>query len=207
MATRSESEMDQDYGIGGKKVVNREIKDTASVDRDVNAAANRSHDANPDAITGAPGSHPVGTGIGAAAAGAAGAAIGSVIPGIGTAIGGVVGAVVGAVGGGYAGKAVAEKLDPTDEDAYWRAEHKNRDYYDQSLSYDNDYGPAYRTGVEHYNRNPQRQFTEAEADLQEQWHSNKGESRLDWDRAKRAMRDVYERNRGGTSSGSRPNLD
>ena len=36
-------------------------------------------DSNPDPITGAPGSHPVGTGLGAAGAGAAGAAIGATI--------------------------------------------------------------------------------------------------------------------------------
>jgi hypothetical protein len=197
--------MDKDYGIGSRKVVNREISDPNV--GDATRSDHKSHDANPDAITGAPGSHPVGTGVGAAAAGAAGAAIGSLIPGIGTAIGGVVGAVVGAVGGGYAGKAVAESINPTDEDAYWRAEHKNRNYYDQSLDYDTDYGPAYRTGVEHLNRNPQHQYTEAEADLQQQWQINRGSSRLDWDRAKLAMRDVYDRNRSQSSSGSRPNLD
>src|SRR3954451_24907539 len=86
-------------------------------------------DRNPDAITGAPGSHPVGTGIGAAAAGAAGAAIGSVVPGVGTVVGGAVGAVVGAVAGGLAGKGIAEAVNPTDEDAYWRDEYSRRPYY------------------------------------------------------------------------------
>ncbi len=92
-------------------------------------------DRNPDAITGEPGSHPVGTGVGAAAAGAAGAAIGSVVPGIGTAIGGAVGAVVGAVAGGLAGKGVAEAVNPTEEDAYWRNEYRNRPYYQSGADY------------------------------------------------------------------------
>src|SRR6187399_1089670 len=72
-------------------------------------------DANRDPITGAPGSHPVGTGLGAAAGGmAAGAAAGSVAGPAGT----VIGAAVGAVAGGLAGKGIAEKIDPTIEEAY-----------------------------------------------------------------------------------------
>src|SRR5437870_4225921 len=96
-------------------------------------------DRNPDAITGTPGSHPVGTGVGAAAAGAAGAAIGSVVPGVGTAIGGAVGAVVGAVAGGLAGKGVAEAINPTEEEEYWRSEFRNRAYYTPGMDYETDY--------------------------------------------------------------------
>src|SRR5260221_4354034 len=72
--------------------------------------------ANRDPLTGAPGAHPLGTGLGAVAGGAAtGAAIGTVAGPVGTAAGIVAGAVVG----GLAGKGVAEKVDPTVEDAYW----------------------------------------------------------------------------------------
>lgn len=154
-------------------------------------------DDNADPITGAPGSHPVGTGIGAAAAGAAGAAIGSAVPGVGTAIGGVVGAVVGAVAGGYAGKAVAEAVNPTDEDAYWRAEHRNRDYFKADEDYDRDYAPAYRSAIQSYNLAPTRPFNEVEPELQTRWQNERAESRLEWERARRAMKDVYERDRTG----------
>ena len=78
--------------------------------------ANR--DANPDAITGEPGSHPVGAGLGAAAGGAAAGAAAGVVGGP---VGAAVGAVVGGIAGGLAGKGVAEQIDPTQEDAYWRA--------------------------------------------------------------------------------------
>src|SRR5690349_3646389 len=95
-----------------------------NADRAVSGRNVKDRDTNPDPITGAPGSHPGGTAAGSAAGGlagaAAGAAIGSVVPGVGTVVGGVVGTVVGATGGGLAGKAVAEKIDPTAEDAYWR---------------------------------------------------------------------------------------
>ncbi|HEX8342277.1 MAG TPA: hypothetical protein VF624_15345 [Tepidisphaeraceae bacterium] len=193
------------------RTVNREIPAGS-----VHASGSGEKDANRDAITGAPGSHPVGTGIGAAAAGAAGAAIGSVVPGIGTAIGGAVGAVVGAVAGGYAGKAVAESINPTDEHAYWEASHKSRDYYDSSLDYDRDYRGAYNTGIEVYNENPGRAYAESESDLRSRWNQRRGESKLDWDKASRAMRDVFERDRtsGSGVSGSnvtaindRPNRD
>src|SRR6478735_5983071 len=105
-------------------------------------------DRNEDPITGAPGSHPVGTGIGAAGAGAAATAIGAVVGGP---VGAAVGAVVGAVAGGLAGKGVAEQIDPTVEDAYWRDAHRNESYYDSTATYD-DYAPAYRTGYEGYGR-------------------------------------------------------
>ena len=158
-------------------------------DKDLNRKTDR--DANPDPITGAPGSHPIGTGVGAAAAGAAGAAIGSVVPGIGTAIGGAIGAVVGAVGGGYAGKAVAEAIDPTTEDAYWRENHKTRPYA-AGASYD-EYRPAYQYGWESRTKYEGRKFDEVESDLGRDWESRRGSSSLGWEKAKNATRDAWHR--------------
>jgi hypothetical protein len=75
-------------------------------------------DLHADPISGAPGAHPVGTGIGAMAGGAAaGAAIGAIAGPVGA----VVGVAVGAVVGGLAGKGVAEAIDSTAEETYWRA--------------------------------------------------------------------------------------
>src|SRR5438128_8729789 len=84
-------------------------------------------DENRDPLTDAPGAHPVGVGVGALGAGAAGALIGAVAGPAGI----VVGAAVGAVAGGLAGKGVAEAVNPTAEDAYWRGEYRNRPYYDE----------------------------------------------------------------------------
>ena len=161
------------------------------------------HDAatNADPITGAPGSHPVGTGIGAATAGAAGAVIGSAVPGVGTVVGGAVGAVVGAVAGGYAGKAVAEAIDPTAEEAYWREEYRNRPYYDSELDYDRDYAPAYRMAAEAHNVQPGRRYEDSMQELEASWNAQR-RSQLDWDRAQHVMRDVYERDRT-TGEGTR----
>lgn len=115
--------------------------------------------ANRDPITGAPGSHPVGTGVGAAAGAAmVGAATGTLAGPVGT----VIGAAVGAVVGGLAGKAVAERIDPTVEDGYWRENYTSRPYVEPGSSYD-DYGPAHGYGVSEYARLPGRTFDEAES--------------------------------------------
>jgi len=157
-------------------------------------------DRNPDPITGTPGSHPVGTGVGAAAAGAAGTAIGaaagaaagSVIPGPGTVVGGAVGAVVGALAGGLAGKGVAEAINPTEEDAYWRGELQNRPYYKPGTAYD-EYEPAYRYGYTTAAMHHGRNWDDIENDLGRDWDSARGTSRMDWDRAKLATRDAWDR--------------
>ena len=153
-------------------------------------------DTNPDPITGAPGSHPIGTGVGAAGAGAAGAAIGSMAGPIGT----VVGAVVGAVAGGYGGKAAAEAIDPTAEDAYWRENYKTRPYVQKGTSYDQ-FAPAYRYGVESRRRYPGKSFDEVETDLRTDWESKHGSSTgLAWDKAKMAVRDSWDRLTGRDSA-------
>ncbi|MCW7538635.1 hypothetical protein OOT46_12355 [Aquabacterium sp. A7-Y] len=145
--------------------------------------------ANRDPITGTPGAHPVGTGIGAAAGGiAAGAAVGTVAGPVGTAIG----AAVGAVAGGLAGKGIAEQIDPTVEDAYWADTYRSRPYVPAGSSYD-EYGPAYRYGVESYSRNSGLGWEESEAGLASGWDDARGRSTLSWDQAKHATRDSWQR--------------
>jgi hypothetical protein len=157
-------------------------------------------DSNRDPITGEPGAHPVGAGVGAAVGGAAaGAAAGPV--------GTVAGAVVGSVAGGYDGKGIAETIDPTAEDAYWRENYANRSYCDQSHSYDNDYAPAYRYGWESRSRYHDRTWDQAESDIQKGWEKAKANSRLTWEKAKHATRDAWDRithsmsGSGSTSTG------
>jgi len=162
------------------------------------------HDANRDAITGTPGSHPVGTGIGAAGAGAAGAAIGAVAGPVGAAIG----AVIGAVAGGFAGKGAAEAMNPTDEDAYWRENYKDRDYVDANTDYDT-YRPAYQYGWESKSKHTGRTFDEAESDLRKDWETNKSHSKLGWDKAKNAAKDAWQRvdDKGQSSPRSASGVD
>jgi hypothetical protein len=145
--------------------------------------------ANRDPLTGAPGSHPVGTGVGAVVGGAAaGAATGTVAGPVGT----VVGAAIGAVVGGLAGTGVAEQIDPTQERAYWSENFRSRDYVTQDSTFD-DYAPAYGMGVDARGRYPGRDFDDVETEMSNDWSSSRGSSSLNWERAKHAVRDAWNR--------------
>ena len=156
----------------------------------MNSIANSlAESAHLDPLTGEPGAHPVGTGVGAALVGAAaGAAAGTVVGPVGA----LLGAAVGAIVGGLAGKGVAESINPTLEDDYWRENYSRRPYVSAGASYD-DYGPAYHYGVEAYQRDPDRSFDEAQTDLSRGWDAARGTSSLEWDQAKGATRDAWTR--------------
>lgn len=144
---------------------------------------------NKDPITGAPGAHPIGTGVGAALGGAAaGAATGTVAGPVGT----VVGAAVGAIVGGLAGKGIAEAIDPTQEEAYWRDNFSGRPYVGEQANFD-DYGPAYRYGLDAQVNYPGRDFNDIEPELSRDWGRFRGSSRLEWNDAKHATQDAWKR--------------
>ena len=149
----------------------------------------RNADDNRDPISGERGAHPVGTGLGAAAGGAAaGAAAGTVVGPVGT----LLGAAAGAIVGGLAGKRVAELVDPTAEEAYWRENFSSRSYVSGNPTFD-DYGPAYQYGVRSYGQSKGRTFEQVEAELSRDWERHKGRSRLKWNDAKPAARDAWQR--------------
>jgi phage tail tape-measure protein len=154
-------------------------------DKTIREADQKGADANRDPITGSPGAHPVGTGIGAAGGAAAGAAIGA----MGGPIGAGVGLVAGAVAGGLAGKGVAEKVDPTVEDAYWRTNFSKQEYVEADASYEN-YQSAYRTGYEGRSQYPGKQYEEVEANLRRNYEQGKGSGSVAWDKARNATRDA-----------------
>lgn len=142
---------------------------------------------NRDPITGAPGAHPVGTGLGATGGALAGAAAGSLAGPVGT----VVGLVAGALVGGLGGKAVAESVNPTMEDAYWRENYATESYVDAGRPYD-DYGPAYELG---WSARAQRgrDFDAVEPALATEWSSRRGSSALEWSDARPATRAAWDR--------------
>lgn len=143
---------------------------------------------NRDPISGAPGSHPVGTGIGAAAGGAAGAAAGTAVGGP---VGTIVGAAIGAVAGGLAGKGVAEMVDPTEEDAYWRENHRAQPYYQEGRDYDA-FAPAYRLGYEGRVRYDGRAYDDIEQDLAADYERFQGND-LTWEEVRPATRAAWDR--------------
>jgi hypothetical protein len=87
---------------------------------------------------------------------------------------------------------VAESIDPTREDAYWRETFTNRPYVKSGSSFV-DYGPAYGYGVSSYSKHPGRTFDDVESDLSREWNKARGKSNLDWEGAKSATRDAWHR--------------
>lgn len=139
---------------------------------------------------------PVATGVGAVVGGAAGgvaggAAAGAAVGGMTGPVGAVIGAAVGAVAGALAGKGLARAVDPVAESSYWRDNYSTRPYV-SGAGYQ-DYGPAYDYGVDAFSRNPNRRFDELEPELSRDWNSRRGSSSLEWDRAKHATRDAWDR--------------
>lgn len=153
-------------------------------------------DANRDPITGEPGSHPVGTGLGTAlgaTAGVAGlsmaaAAAGSALGPLGTAAGAIIGGAIGAI----SGHDIAEDINPTVEEQYWSEHYQTRGYVQPNTPYDN-YRPAYRYGVDSYVRSEGRDFDAVEPELRQNWNQARGASNLDWEQARPATRDAYDR--------------
>lgn len=157
-------------------------------EKDFNREQKKDKSRNPDPITGAPGSHPVGTGLGAAAGGAAtGAAVGTFAGPVGTAVGAGVGAVVG----GLVGKGIAEKIDPTREDAYWRENHP-RQAFAKNRPYDA-FAPAYRVGYEGYGEYgvAGKTFAESEAELRRKYEMQEAE--LEWAEARPATQAAWQK--------------
>lgn len=149
----------------------------------------RDKTANRDSTSGPLGAHPVGTGLGAAAGGAAAGALAGTMAGP---VGTVVGAVAGAVAGGLAGNQIAKSIDPTAEEAYWRQNYSSRPYVTSGATFD-EYGPAYRYGVDAFGRYEGQSFDKAEPELMRDWDRSKGTSKLTWDNAKHAARDSWQR--------------
>ena len=146
-------------------------------------------EANDDPITGEPGAHPVGTGVGAATGGTVGAVVGGAVGGP---VGAMIGAAVGGLAGGLAGKGVAESVNPTEEDTFWR-EHYNTRPYAQGRSYE-ELQPAYRYGWEARTRHTDINWNDVEGDLNRDWTSRN--STLGWGEARHAARDAWNRVEG-----------
>lgn len=134
----------------------------------------------------------LGTLAGAGAGLAAGAVIGSVVPGVGTIIGAAVGGLVGVIAGGVGGAAIGFAIDAKEHDAYWRKHYYDRPYT-RGLDWDH-LGPAYRYGWETRGRHgPDSKWEDIEPKLAMDWITARGDSNLDWDRARFATRDAWDR--------------
>lgn len=133
------------------------------------------------------------TGAGAVGGAVAGGVVGGATTGaLAGGVTGPVGAAIGAAVGAVAGAVMGKKADPAIEDSYWRDNHQTRPYANKDLGYDH-YQPAYRAGVESYNRNPSRSFDDIEPELGREWSRARGSSSLEWEHARPAARDAWQR--------------
>jgi hypothetical protein len=94
--------------------------------------------------------------------------------------------------GGLAGKAIAEGINPSVEEAYWRENYAARPYVREGTSYEV-YKPAYRFGWETRGRYGELNWAKAEPRLRSEWKEARGDSRLSWDEARSAARDAWDR--------------
>ena len=132
--------------------------------------------------------HPAGAAAGAGVGAVAGAMMGALAGPAGAGLG----AALGGVAGGLAGSAVAEIVNPSVEDAYWRENFRGSAGVDPSRDYEY-YQPAYRFGWESYSRYGRRSFEEIDDELEAQWEKDRASSAPDWDEARGLARDAWDR--------------
>lgn len=75
---------------------------------------------------------------------------------------------------------------------YWRQQFRHEPYFADGDDYD-DYAAAYEAGYHARRQHPDQHFAALEAGLRHEWEANKGVSRLEWDRARPAVRRAWER--------------
>ena len=95
-------------------------------------------------------------------------------------------------GGALSGQAMADAVNPKEEDAFWRENYGKRGYVELDRPYE-DYQPAYRYGWEARERMGDRSFREVERDLESGWEKARGSSKLAWREAKEATNDAWQR--------------
>jgi len=145
---------------------------------------------NADPITDAAGAHPIEAGVGAAVGGAAAGFAAGMVAGP---VGAVVGAVAGGIAGGYAGKGVGELIDPTLENEWFTEYHRTHTAEAKTAVAPDTIRPAYRYGIESGSRYQGKRFDEVETNLRSDWEKNRASSGLNWDQARGAVRDAFDR--------------
>ncbi|AKC87116.1 hypothetical protein [Pseudoxanthomonas suwonensis] len=83
-------------------------------------------------------------------------------------------------------------VEPFPDSGYWNQKFTSEPYFLEGDSYD-DYDAAYRLGYGARRRYADRDFNSLESDLQHEWETSKGPSRLDWNRARQAVLRAWER--------------
>ena len=112
----------------------------------------------------------------------------------GKTLAGAVGTAAGLAAGTAAavmGKGPEKKVEPANEELYWREHFAAEPYVDAAYQFD-DYLPAWRTGWEGRTKYGSRGFDDALRDLEGDFYWNRGKSRLTWQQALPAVRAGWE---------------
>lgn len=126
---------------------------------------------------------------------AAGAAAGAAMGATAGPVGAVAGAAIGGAIGGAVGERAARNYNVVEEEAYWEENYHTRPYVTEGRDFET-YRPAYRYGMDSYGRNPERSFEDLEPSLRNNWNIERGSSSLEWNEAREAARDAFQRVQG-----------
>lgn len=112
-------------------------------------------------------------------------------------VGGAMAAAAGLVSAAASAAAEAaglagRRVNPIEEEAFWRANYASEPYYDERFSF-NDYYAAYRAGWEARMRHPGRSFQDVERDIEADFNWNRGQSMMLWEEAREAARAAWDR--------------
>ncbi len=81
-----------------------------------------------------------------------------------------------------------------DTDRYYADQYRSADYYKADYDYENDYRPAYRYGTYARANYADREWDDRlESDLERNWETSRGTSRMTWADARSAVRDAWHR--------------
>jgi hypothetical protein len=130
--------------------------------------------------------HSLGAGTGAVAGAVTGAAIGSAAGPVGSLVGAVAGGIVGA----KAGDSIAEAVNPTEYEDHFKNTYNTREYYKADRDW-NDYQPAYRYAYDARTQYTGKSFDTVEPELERDWDTRRGNSRLAWSEAREPVRDGW----------------
>jgi len=94
------------------------------------------------------------------------------------------------------GLAAGEDLDEVAEGDYWRQNFRRRPYYEPGTPYEH-YEPGYRYGWESSlgTEYEGHEFEDVESELERSWDALSGENAREWEEAREAVRDAWDRAR------------
>jgi hypothetical protein len=96
-----------------------------------------------------------------------------------------------------------DRIDWTEDDAYWRENYRKRPYASSANQDYTYYQPGYRYGYEAANRHQNRTWSDVESELSSGWNKYEHRGSSTWEHVKDAVRDAWDRVMGRHPVGTR----